>query len=63
MSSKRSPQTAAKRAREQAVREKRELKAEKKRAMTEARKLGEVPVDQPAEEAADTADADRLPED
>lgn len=37
MSSKRTPQTAAKRAREQAVKEKRELKAAKRQATLRAR--------------------------
>ena len=43
MSSKRSPQTAAKRDREQAVREKRKRKAEKK-AAAEGQKSGPPPV-------------------
>ncbi len=51
MSSKRNPQTAAKRAREQAVREKRERKAEKKQAAILARNMPE-PAQQPPDDDA-----------
>lgn len=56
MSSKRTPQTAAKRAREQAVKEKRELKAAKRQAVLQARK------DPPAagEEGAELTDLQEL---
>jgi hypothetical protein len=52
MSSKRSPQTAAKRAREQAMREKRERKEAKKLA----RNSPALPVDEAAEGSDETVD-------
>jgi hypothetical protein len=52
MSSKRNPQTQAKRARELAVKEKRELKAAKKQAAILARNAPEAPeqTEQPLED-------------
>jgi len=52
MSSKRNPQTAAKRAREQAVREKRDRKAAKKAAANLAREQAKTANDEPEQEPA-----------
>lgn len=73
MSSKRSPQTAAKRAREQAVREKRERKEAKKLARATAEPVSDQPlegaldgdglaIEGPASDEADAAPAAARPE-